>query len=126
MKQCFFFSKLSLAYNHLNDRVRKGQVYDIAWNNTSVELVEVAELHGRVIIIETFYSTVNVLKKSVSKELRIVLEQLLELYAVFIALKCGGHLLRVSTKIFINCLTRIQFFSPVISSLCKIKTLVNG
>lgn len=92
----FFFSKLNLAYTHLNERVRKGQAYEDAWNNTSVELVETAELHGRIIIIETFYKTVTDLKRSTSEELWIVLRQLLELYAVYITIKCSGHLLRVS------------------------------
>lgn len=91
-----FFSKLDLAYNHLNDRVKKGQVYEDAWNATSVELVEIAELHGRIIIIETFYNTVRDLKSITSNELWTVLKQLLQLYAVYTTMRCSGHLLRVS------------------------------
>lgn len=96
IKTATIFSKLSLVYNHLNERVRKGQLYEEAWNNTSVELVEVAELHGRLFIVESFLDKVKSFKTHISKELEIVLQQLLELYAVHTALRCSGHLLRVS------------------------------
>lgn len=99
----FFFSKLNIAYDHLNERVKKGQLYEDAWNQTSIELVEVADLHGRIIIIETFYNTVRDLRGVTSKELWTVLEQLLQLYAVHTTIKCSGHLLRVR-------LTSVYFF----------------
>lgn len=115
-----FFSKLNLAYNHLNDRVRKGQLYEDAWNNTSVELVEIAELHGRTIIVETFYNTVKDLERSTSKELWTVLQQLLQLYAVHTALRCSGHLLRVCI-LFEWCIKRVMLIF-----LCFVKNLRNS
>ncbi|CAH1153430.1 unnamed protein product [Phaedon cochleariae] len=87
-------SKIDLANRHINDRVQAGQAYETAWNNTSIELVAVADIHGRTIIVETFYNTIQSLKGTVSPQLGTVLEQLLELYAVDTALKCSGDLLR--------------------------------
>ncbi|XP_060516308.1 probable peroxisomal acyl-coenzyme A oxidase 1 [Cylas formicarius] len=85
-------SKIDLAEKHINERVKKGQAFEDAWNNTSVELVETADIHGRVFIVETYYNTVENLQ--VSPELKRVLNQLLELYAVNTALKLTGSLLR--------------------------------
>lgn len=87
--------KIDLANRHINERVQKGEVYEDAWNNTSIELVAAAEIHGRTLIVETYYNTVEDWKNNVSKELIIVLEQLLKLYAVHTALRHTGDLLRV-------------------------------
>lgn len=80
--------------------MRKGQQYEDAWNSTSIELVAAAEMHGRTIIVETFYNTVKKLNGCVSSQLGSVLEQLLELYAVNTALRCSGDLLRVNYFFF--------------------------
>ncbi|CAG9759255.1 unnamed protein product [Ceutorhynchus assimilis] len=85
-------SKIGLANNHINDRIRKGQAAEDAWNNTSIELVEAADIHGRTFIVQTFYETVK--RLDVSPGLRTVLNKLVELYAVTQALKLSGHLLR--------------------------------
>jgi acyl-CoA oxidase len=71
----------------------KGKAYEDAWNETSIELVAAAEAHCRSFIVETFYNTVNNL--NVSKELKVVLVQLLNLYGVYTALRLTGDLLRV-------------------------------
>ncbi|KAJ8926828.1 hypothetical protein NQ314_020678 [Rhamnusium bicolor] len=86
--------KIDLASRHINERVRNGQAYEDAWNNTSIELVAAAECHGRAMIVEIYYITVQQLKEQTSKELGRVLEQLLELYAVHTALRSIGDLLR--------------------------------
>lgn len=88
-----------MACNHLSKRVAKGQSYEDAWNNTTVELVEIAELHGRTIIVEKFYETVKNLRSCTSIELWTVLDQLLQLYAVYTTVRCSGHLLRVRMKV---------------------------
>lgn len=123
-----FFSKLNLACNRLNQRVKKGQSYEDAWNNTSVELVEIAELHGRTIIIEKFYDTVRALKRSTSKELWIVLHQLLQLYAVYTTLKCGGHLLRVRNNCFVKFMSSYIFFyiGNIIQGVSNLRELFFG
>lgn len=86
--------KINLANQHINERVKKGQSYEDAWNDTSIELVAAAELHGRTFIVETFYNTINNLKKQTSRELGVVLQQLLELYAVYTILRSTGDVLR--------------------------------
>lgn len=90
-----FFRKINLANQHINERVKKGLPYEDAWNNTSIELAAAAELHGRTFIVETYYNTVTNLKKQTSRELGIVLQQLLELYAVYTILRSSGDVLRV-------------------------------
>ncbi|ENN81096.1 probable peroxisomal acyl-coenzyme A oxidase 1 [Dendroctonus ponderosae] len=85
-------SKIQLANSHINERIRKGQCSEEAWNNTSIELVEAADVHGRTFIVERFYESVK--KTNVTPELRLVLDQLVQLYAVTQALKLSGYLLR--------------------------------
>lgn len=73
--------------------MRDGKAYEDAWNETSIELVAAAEAHCRGFILETFFNTVK--KLNVSNELKIVLEQLMNLYGVYTALRQTGDLLRV-------------------------------
>jgi acyl-CoA oxidase len=87
--------KIELASRHINERMSKGKAYEDAWNETSIELVAAAEAHCRSFIVETFYNTVNNL--NVSKELKVVLVQLLNLYGVYTALRLTGDLLRFTT-----------------------------
>ncbi|XP_050313924.1 probable peroxisomal acyl-coenzyme A oxidase 1 [Anthonomus grandis grandis] len=86
--------KIELASNHINIRIDKGETSELAWNNTSIELVEAADIHGRAFIVQTFHESVKKLK--VSYELNVVLNQLVQLYAVTQALKMAGHILRFS------------------------------
>ncbi|KAF7281939.1 hypothetical protein GWI33_004056 [Rhynchophorus ferrugineus] len=83
--------KIELANKHINDRIKSGQSYEEAWNNSSIELVEAAEIHGRIFIVDTFHQYVQ--KLDVSDSLKTVLKQLDQLYAVSQALKLSGHLL---------------------------------
>lgn len=89
-----FFRKIELASRHINERVQKGRIYEDAWNETSIELVAAAEAHCRAFMVETYY---GVMKKinNISEPLRKVLNDLMELYAVHVALRCTGDLLRV-------------------------------
>lgn len=85
--------KIELANRHINERVQEGTVYEMAWNDSSIELVAAAEAHCRSFLVKTLSTTVKALK--VSNELKVVLLQLEELYAVHTALKLTGDLLRV-------------------------------
>ncbi|XP_018576010.1 probable peroxisomal acyl-coenzyme A oxidase 1, partial [Anoplophora glabripennis] len=87
-------SKINLVNHHINERVKNGETYEDAWNNTSIELAAVAVLHGRTFIVETYSNTVSDFQKKVSPELRTVLQQLLELYAVYTILRSTGDVLR--------------------------------
>ncbi|XP_050519552.1 probable peroxisomal acyl-coenzyme A oxidase 1 [Diabrotica virgifera virgifera] len=86
--------KIELANRRINERVRKGMAYEDAWNNTSIELVQAAELHGRTLIVEIYLATIQKLKQRVSTELMTVLDQLLQLYAVDTILRCTGDILK--------------------------------
>lgn len=117
-------NKLDLAYRHINERVKIGQVYEDAWNCTSIELVAAAEAHCRVFIVETYYNAFNSLC-NISDSLRTVLCQLMELYVVHTALKSTGDLLRVSTRglagscfvLYFHCSSQIQ--SGRMLKICK-------
>lgn len=93
--------KIELANKHINNRIKSGQSYEEAWNNSSIELVEAAEIHGRIFIVDTFHQYVQ--KLDVSNSLKEILQQLDQLYAVSQALKLSGHLLLVSITLEINC-----------------------
>lgn len=77
-------------------RTQNGVDYEHAWNQTSIELVSVAEMHCLVNVVTIFYEHVKSSKENLSKELALVMEQLLELYAVSTALKYSGKLLQVN------------------------------
>lgn len=83
-----------MAHRHINERVKAGKVYEDAWNETSIELVSAAEAHCRVFLVETYYNAFSELT-AVSGELKTVLKQLMELYAVHTILRNVGDLLRV-------------------------------
>lgn len=86
--------KLDLANKRINERVKKGMAYEDAWNMTSIELVQAAEMHGRIFLVNTFIISVQNFKSKVSQELWIVLDQLLQLYAVNTILKYTGDVLK--------------------------------
>lgn len=92
---------MEVAYNHLNNRLRKGLRQEIARNETSIELAAASEAHCRAFVVNTYFNTINSLINMVSEPLKIVLLQLVDLYAVFTVLKCTGDLLRVIYEI--NC-----------------------
>lgn len=88
--------KVELAAQHLDDRVKKGKAPEDAWNETSVELVSAADSHGRAFILQTLSNTIESIK-NLSPQLKTVLVQLHELYAVNTALRCIGDLLRFTS-----------------------------
>lgn len=92
-------SKIKLAATHVNERIKRGLAPEDAWNETSIELVSASEMHCRAIVVDTYYNSMMELTKTVSKPLKIVLLQLVDLYAAYIALKFSGDLLRVRTKL---------------------------
>lgn len=81
--------------------MKSGKVYEDAWNETAIELVSAAEAHCRVFLVETYYNAFNEIT-SISNELKVVLKQLMELYAVYTVLRNVGDLLRVRIEILNN------------------------
>ncbi|CAH0562110.1 unnamed protein product [Brassicogethes aeneus] len=91
-------AKIDLANKHINDRVRQGKAYEDAWNETSIELVAAADAHCRTFLLDIFNLTVNNFQL-ISPELKAVLTDLLELYAVHTAIRMTGDLLRFTNTI---------------------------
>lgn len=86
--------QIETAHGNIMHRTQNGVDYEHAWNQTSIELVSVAEMHCLVNVVTIFYEHVKSSKENLSKELALVMEQLLELYAVSTALKYSGKLLQ--------------------------------
>lgn len=107
--------KIELANNHINDRIKRGQSSEVAWNNTSIELVEMADIHGRIFIVDIFHQSIR--KLQVSPELEIVLNQLDQLYAVSQALKLTGHLLRFTDLTASNIETLQSWLEELLAAL---------
>lgn len=88
-------SKIELAARHINERAAKGLAPENAWNQTSIELVGAAEAHCRAFVVKTYYE--KMLNVNVSAQLRTILNQLCELYAVNTLLKSSGDFLRFTS-----------------------------
>ncbi|XP_059058405.1 probable peroxisomal acyl-coenzyme A oxidase 1 [Achroia grisella] len=86
-------SKIKTCVENMKKRVVSGMSFEDSWNVSSVQLVAAAEAHCRVIIISTFHEEVSKMMPSVSERLRPVLQQLVELYAVYWALEKLSDLL---------------------------------
>ncbi|XP_063394821.1 probable peroxisomal acyl-coenzyme A oxidase 1 isoform X1 [Cydia fagiglandana] len=85
--------KVATCVKNLKKRVDSGMPPEDAWNSTSVQLVSAAEAHCRVIITSTFHDEIKKLDSSVPAEVRLVLQQLVELYALYWALEKLNDLL---------------------------------
>lgn len=91
--------KIALAYKHLEE---KKKIYspEEAANQTGIELVQAAELHCQLFLLQSATSTINKVIKTVSPALAFVFRDILELYAVDLALRSLGSLLQVSVSSF--------------------------
>ncbi|XP_013188653.1 probable peroxisomal acyl-coenzyme A oxidase 1 [Amyelois transitella] len=85
---------VSSCVESIKKRMSSGMCYEDAWNLTSIQLVTAAEAHCRVIIISTFHEEMRKIADTVSSCLKPVLLLLVELYAVYWALKKLNDLLR--------------------------------
>ncbi|XP_053618358.1 probable peroxisomal acyl-coenzyme A oxidase 1 isoform X2 [Plodia interpunctella] len=98
---------VSACVDSIKKRTASGFCYEEAWNLTSIQLVAAAEAHCRVIIISTFYEEMRKISAKVSESLKPVLMLLVELYAVYWALKKVNDLLRY-TRITSSDVVRLQ------------------
>lgn len=90
-------SKLRLAHKHVEERMNGGQSYGKATNETAIELVQCAEAHCRSFLVQSAYEMVKDTNSSErAPELAIVIQQLVEIYAIDTCLKSIGDILRVS------------------------------
>lgn len=90
-------SKIELACDRLDERVRRGTSPEDAWNETSLEMCAAAEAHCRVVVVSTFASTMK--EAHFSPELALVIDQLVQLYAVVTVMKYTGDMLRFTKAV---------------------------
>lgn len=91
----YFFSKVRLAYQHIEERKKRGMTNEHAANATAIELVQCAESHCRAFLVSSAFEMTKDINKKLSPELSKVIHQLIELYAIDTCMKCPGDLLRV-------------------------------
>ncbi|XP_068627015.1 acyl-coenzyme A oxidase 1-like [Battus philenor] len=89
--------KIGLCVAQIEKRQAAGMSYEDAWNMTSVQLTAASEAHCRAIILSSYHNETEKLVQNTSAPLRLVLQQLVELYVVFWALQCVGDLLRFTS-----------------------------
>ncbi|KAI8037041.1 hypothetical protein M5D96_010357 [Drosophila gunungcola] len=87
--------KTRIAFENLADRMASGQSQGVAANNTGIELVRAAELHGRQFVCQTFLEQITGAKaQKRSPALNKVLENVLELFLVQTVLNNLNDILR--------------------------------
>ncbi|EEB20498.1 Acyl-coenzyme A oxidase 1, peroxisomal, putative [Pediculus humanus corporis] len=87
--------KLKTAVENLEKRQNDGIPQEDAWNMSHLELTGCAEAHCRAFLVSKFYESVE--KLNPSSEVKSVLRQLSELYALYWILEKLGDFLRFSS-----------------------------
>lgn len=105
----FFFSKIRLAYEHVENRKKLGHSHEDATNMSSIELAQAADAHCRAFLVQSSYEMTKNLGTTVSTSLATVLQQLIELYAVDTCMKAVGDLFRVSCFRLAECVKEKYF-----------------
>ena len=90
------FSKVRLAYEHIEQRKQQGMTNEDASNNTAIELIQCAEAHCRAFLLQSAYEMSKNNGKTLSPELCAALDNVIELYALDTCMRTLGDLLRVS------------------------------
>ncbi|XP_068627061.1 acyl-coenzyme A oxidase 1-like [Battus philenor] len=85
--------KLSGVVANLDELQNSGLSPEEAWNKASVYLTVVSEAHGRATLLSVYKSEMDKRISTMSPPLKAVMNQLLELYAVYWALERLGDLL---------------------------------
>jgi acyl-CoA oxidase len=85
--------KVALAYKHLEAR-KKFFSPEEAANQTGIELAKAAEIHCQVFLLQSAVETINKSISNVSPALAVVFRDVLELYAVDLAIKSLGNFLQ--------------------------------
>jgi acyl-CoA oxidase len=84
---------IATAFNHLEARKKFCSAEEAA-NQTGIELVKAAEIHGQVFLLQSAIESINNAAKLLSPALNVVLRDVLELYAVDLALRMLGSLMQ--------------------------------
>ena len=86
--------KTASAYKHLEERKKHFSVEE-ATNQTGIELVQAAELHCQVYLLQSAIEGVERITKNVSPSLSVVFKDILELFVADLATRLIGSLLQV-------------------------------
>uniref|UniRef100_A0A2A4IZR4 Acyl-coenzyme A oxidase n=1 Tax=Heliothis virescens TaxID=7102 RepID=A0A2A4IZR4_HELVI len=85
--------KVASAVVSMKKYIKRGLAPEDAWNMSSVQLVAASEAHCRAFILSTYKSEVDKTTGSLSEPLRRLLNQLVQLYAIYWTLEKLGDLL---------------------------------
>ena len=96
--------KIALAFKHVEER-KKTCSPEEAVNQTSIELTKAAELHCQVFILQSLISLVNDATNTVPSSLIVIFRDLLEMFAVDLAIRMLDSLLQV------NIMTQVELFN---------------
>lgn len=88
-------AKIALAHKHVEERKRYCSPEE-ASNQTGIELVSAAEIHCQSFLLQAAMTALESAAKEVSPKLAVVIRDILELYAVDLAMRQMGNLLQVS------------------------------
>lgn len=91
--------KIALAYKHLEERKRFCSA-EQATNETSIELASAAEVHCQAFLLQSAIEMLVSSAKETSPSFTVVLRDILELYAVDLAIRSLGSLLQVISRAF--------------------------
>lgn len=89
--------KIGLAYKHIEER-KKFCSAEEAMNQTGIELVQAAELHCQVFFLQSAIETLGAAAGTLTPALGATFKDLLELYAVDLAIRSLGNLLQVGIR----------------------------
>lgn len=92
----FFFSKVRLAFDHMEKRKAEGMVHEDAVNHTSIEMAQASEAHCRAFLVQSSYEMTKNIGETVSAAFAQTLHNLIELYALETVNKSLSGLLRAS------------------------------
>lgn len=85
--------KIANAYKHLEAR-KKVMSFEEAANQSGIELAKASELHCQVFLMQTAFTALESSAKKVSASFSYILKDILELFAVDLAMKQLGNLLQ--------------------------------
>ncbi|CAB3240218.1 unnamed protein product [Arctia plantaginis] len=88
---------ISSCVKSIRKRMSSGLSFEDAWELTTIQLVAAAEAHCRAVISDTYKKEIARITASSSTNVKIVMEQLVNLYLHYWALNRTGDLLRYSS-----------------------------
>ncbi|KAG5668401.1 hypothetical protein PVAND_016341 [Polypedilum vanderplanki] len=86
--------KISQAYNNLQQRMKNNNSKEQAFNQSGLDMIKIAEIHGRVYMLEVTLNEIEKSAKNSSPNLAFVFRDILELFSLDLATKYMGEMLQ--------------------------------